>query len=238
MATFQTAYERLMRTVNRPLTETDVLLAAKDAINDAVMFLQRNHAYNYTERLTTLTYPVNTLQVDLGEICTGTLRDILSVQQLSSAGIVQGKPLKIMRYDQLQAIRGHYERTHTANAPFDISLDSMSLSGWNIEDAFRQDLVAFLVGQNLGLYPRPTSAAVELLVNCHIWLPELVADADTNFFLTYALDVVMMLALKSMHIYMKLDSRFAVSEQQVADSLAGLIAWDAQVMENSRTSIR
>lgn len=224
MADFTTAFTRLMRVINRPVSETDVLAAAKESINDAVLFIQRNHAYNYTEKLATFIYPVNTLTVNLGDICTGPLRDILTVQQVTADGQLQGKPLKVMSYAKLQAMRNQYLRQHSQPDP--LLYPSDTISGWTIEDAFRQDMIAFMSGQSLGLYPMPTEVKY-LLINCHIWMPELSADADTNFFLVYALDVVLTIALKRMHIYMKTDSRFAVTEQEVNDAIAGLVSWDA-----------
>lgn len=224
MATFTEAFTRLMRVVNRPVSETDVLAAAKESINDAILFLQRNHAYNYTEKLATFTYPVNTLSVDLGDVCEGPLRDILSIQQVSADGQLQGKPLKIMSYTRLQAMRNQYARRHSQPDPSLYPTDT--ISGWTIEDAYRQDLIAFMSGQFVGLYPMPTEVKY-LLVNAHIWLPQLEEDDDENFFLTYALDIVLMVALKRMHIYMKTDSRFSVTEQEVADAMTGLVAWDS-----------
>lgn len=234
MPNFQTAYNRLMRTVNRPLSETDVLEGAKDAINDAISFLQRNHAYTYTEKLNKMTYSAGSLLIDLGKICGGTLRDMRSIQQTSGTGVYQGKPLKVMSYDQVQAQRSHYERTHTVNTGLD---ESRVITAWTIEDSYRCDVVAFLIGQSVGIYPTPNQD-LYLVMNNHIWLPTLVNTTDTNFFLTYAMDVVIAIALKSMHLYMKADSRFAVTEQQITDMLAGLVAWDSSLLENSNTSIR
>lgn len=233
METFRTAYMALMDAVNRPESETVVLTRAKREINNAVRQLQRDHAYNYTERLTKFTYPAATLQLDLGAICGGSLRDLMSVQQVSADGITQGKPLKLMTYSQLQNMRRKYERTHTAGVTNEIFNET--LSGWTIEDAYRCDKIAFLVGSNFGIYPTQQSACYYML-NCHIWMPVMSGDDDTNFLLEYGCDVVDMLALKRMHIYMRNDSQFQFSEQELTEAKATLLAWDGQVTRNSYTT--
>lgn len=222
-----------MRTINRPTTETDVLNGAKDAINDAVAFLQRDHAYCYSEKLSTVTYPASTLQVDLGTYCGGVLRNLKSIQQVSADGLVQGKPIKIMAYDELQAMRRKYYRTHTSVEPYTLN---DSLSGWTIEDAYSCDVIAFLVGQSLGIYPTPTSARY-LLLNTNIWLPEMTATSDTNFFLTYAMDVVQMLALRKMSFYMKEDNRVAATDAEVVAAINSLVQWDSQVTNTAQSSM-
>lgn len=233
MATFAETYTDLLETINRPSSEADVLRAVKRAINNAILYLQRNQAFAYTERLNQVTYPANTLHLDLGTICGGTLRNMKSIQQVSASGKVQGKPLKIVSYDWLQKQRSNYERSHT---PAFNMLDTPAvLTGFTIEDAYRTDRIVFLVGQMVGLYPKPTED-VYLVMNNNIWLPTLAADSDTNFFLTYCADAVEMIALKYLHIYLKLDSRFAVTQQQVNDVLAGLVIWDASTTSNSNSS--
>lgn len=231
MATFQQAYTRLMRTVNRPLTDTDVLQGAKDAINDALMFLQRNHAYRYAQDVANIAYAANTFAVDVA--ASNSVRDIISVQELSASGTVQGKPLKVISYTQLQAMRAKYERAHTTVEPYTAS---ETVSSWTIEDAFRTDRIAFMLGKQLGIYPQPTEA-LTLRVAFNTWYEALSGDSDTHFLLDYAEDVVQLIALKKMSFYIKTDSRFQVQDAEVQQLLAGLITWDSQLHENSDTSL-
>jgi hypothetical protein len=105
-----------------------------------------------------------------------------------------------------------------------------------IEDAYRQDMLAWVMGSSIGLYPRP-STAITFLLHHHVWLPTLADDTDTNFFLDYAQDVVVMLALKRLNFFMKLDSRHVAAQAEVDSTLLGLYAWDSQIKENPMTSL-
>lgn len=234
MATFQTAYERLMRTINRPTSETDVLQGAKDAINDAILFLQRNHGYAYTQIVLDVPITASTFSVNLATALASPVRDVQAFYQVSASGVRQGKPLKVITFAKLQAMRMHYDRTHTSGD--EVTWMNESLTGWTIEDAYRSDKIAFLYGNVIGVYPTPTESANFVLFG-HAWLPALSAASDTNFFLDYALDVVLTIALKRMHLYLKLDSRFAVTEQEVSDLLAGLVNWDAQILTGNNNSL-
>lgn len=233
--TFGQFYTQLMSIINRPLTETVTLAGAKWEINQAVKYLQRNQAFAYTERLAQFTYQAGILYYDIGSICEGVLRDIMSVQKLNVSGLPQGKPTRIMTYNQLQSFRMHFSRTHPRVEGDWYQLDAISDWMSTIESGWAHDMVAFLAGQNFGLYPTPTGTSVTVLINCHIWLPTLVADSDNNFFLDYASDVVMMIALKRMHIYMKSDARYQVSEAEFKDAMSTLLAWDSQVRESPNT---
>ena len=233
MATFQDAYTRLLRTINRPSSEADVLLACKDAINDAVMQLQRDHAFAYSEALASFEYPADTLYISLGTVCDGEVRDLVSLQEVTADSPYQGKPIKIITYSQLQADRTNYYRSHNVDPT---QAYQESTVGMTIEDGYRQDVIAFVMGQNIGLYPKPASAKT-LLLNLHIWMHVFVDNDDTNFFLDYAMDVVQILALKKLHIFMKYDSRYAVSDKDFGDAFQSLLHWDSQVIENPKTSI-
>lgn len=233
--TFKSTYTQLMATVNRPLSELSVLTGAKYEINQAIKYLQRDHAYSYTERLTQYVNTAGTLYYNLGSICGGLLRDLMSIQLLNDSGKPAGLPLKIMTYNQLQQLRGNFARTHPYG-PNDWFTSQNCDNFFTIEDCFRQDKIAFISGPNVGLYPISTKDET-LLVNCHIWLPDLVQDADANFFLDFASDVVMMCALKRMHLYMKSDSRYQITAAEFQEVVSTLKAWDSQVRETPNTNI-
>lgn len=227
MENFETAYTALMDMVNRPLTDLGVLTAAKREINNAVRFLQRNHAFVYSERLVPIVYPSGELFVNLGTI-SSLLRDVCSVQQVSANGNLQGKPLKVKSYNQLQSQRMRYDQRNPV-PPTDIDIC--------IEEAYRQDMIVFIAGQALGLYPKPGSA-VNLLIHCHVWESSMNSDDDTNFLIEYGFDVVLLIALRKMQLYMKDLSVAAVTKEEAADAVQTLIAWDSQVKETPNTSIQ
>lgn len=233
MATFATAVARILRTLNRPSTETDIVQGAKDAINDAVKQLQRDHAYVYTEGLVQVTYPANELFIDLGTVCDGTVRDFLSVQQVTSETGIQGKPLRLITYSQLQTDRRNYYKRHAVEDGVDFSANQ---PGRTIEDGYRSDLTVFIANQYLGLYPRQTEAK-NLLINLHTWLPEFNADGDTNFFLDVAYDLVIMMALKNMSFFMKSDSRLNIDNAEISVRVKSLMDWDSQLRETPNGSL-
>lgn len=233
MATFLQVTTRILQLINRPSSEADVLAAVKASINDAVDYLQRNHAYALTEKLSTFVYPANALSVDLGTLCGGPLRDVISLQQLASSGTYEGKPIKIKSYAQIQADRRRYQRSHSTD-PSEIF--DPNVYGLTIEDGYRCDMIAWVMGQYIGMYPRP-SAATTFILHYHVWLPVMADDTDTNFYLTYCQDVIVTIALKRLHLFMKVDSRFAVSQAEVQTLVEGVLAWDSQIKENPATSI-
>lgn len=220
----------MLRLVNRPSSETDVLNGVKDAINDAIMYLQRNQAFAMTERLASITYTASAASVALTSVGSGSdlVRDVISVQQVSASGVLTGKPLKLTTYEQIQVMRNRYARR---NSSADVDLSNDTLSGWTIEDAYRSDKMAFVVGNAIGLYPVPTET-VYLYVNYHKWMPVLSADADTNFFLDYAMDVVQTLAAKRMLFYMRDVAIYSPTQAEVDAAVATLLAWDAQFKLN------
>lgn len=234
--TFEDAYTRLMGLVNRPTSELDVLAEAKASINDAILQLQRNHAYHYTERLFDFTYPAASLQVDLQDICSGNLRDIHTIQIISDATANGGPILEYYSYNQIQVMRRRYQRTHPAWSAAEELDYIVSEIGHETYTGRQNRYLFFRMGANIGLYPTPT-VDVQLLLNAHIWLTPLVADEDTNFFLDYAFDLVCIMALKRMGIYMKEDNRFSMTQEEIIQLTSTLITWDSQVAESPVTML-
>lgn len=236
MADFQTATEDLMDMVSRPLSELTVFNAAKRELNNAVRWLQRNHAYRFTERLTRFTYPASTLTIKLDSVCEGTLRDINSFQLLGTADANGGQILEYKTYNQIQASRRKFQReTANGSAAQEVQFVCDTI-GNETYTSLVHKYFFFRMGEDLGLYPTPT-ADVEILMNAHIWLPEMTLDADTNFFLTYGYDVVQMVALKKMGIYLKEDNRFGMTQEEINAEVSTLIAWDSQVAESPLTQL-
>jgi hypothetical protein len=228
MATFATAVTRLLRIINRPSTEADIVLNCKDALNDAVKEIQRDHAFAYTESLAKVTIPANTLYVEIGTICDGKIRDYMSAQQITSDGF-QGKPLSFVTYNQLQKDRwNHYRRNFTTQDERFVE----SQAGRTIEDSFRTDMKVFIANQHIGVYPLQATD-VQLLLNFHLWLPELLNDDDTNFLLDYAYDAVILLALRKLSYYQKTDSRINIDNASLVAVMESLKQWDGQLRETA-----
>lgn len=229
---FVDAYTDLMDQINRPLTETAVLASAKKRINEAVMIAQQERAMNYTQRLTKVPYPANTLMINLSTVCEGTLRDVMSVQVLGTVSDNGGDILFYKTYNQIQAARRKYQLKRASSVTeYDYLLSQF---GHETYTGIVHKYYAFSLANNIGLYPVPT-AAVNLLLHSHIWLPQLSADADTNFFLDFAYNVIMDIALQRMCVYMKEDNRYLVTQNQIDKQLSALRAWDSQVAESSLT---
>jgi hypothetical protein len=233
MATFAEVQARLLRTINRPSSETDIVAEVKAFINDAILILQRDHAYSYTEGMFTFDYPADALFADIGEVCDASVRDYISIQQISPSGTYEGKPLQMKSYSQLQQDRRKYSRSHSIDSAQTYSENQIGLT---VEDGYREDMIAFIVSKYMGLYPRP-GQNTSFLLHVHFWLPPLVEDEDSNFFLDYAEDLVVMLALRRMHLSMKIDSRWQVTDAEINAAIAGLHAWDSQVTQYPGISI-
>jgi hypothetical protein len=236
MPTFQKAYTDLMDMVCRPLSDIVVLAAAKREINQAVRQIQRERAYKLTERLFTFTYPANTLLINLDSICEGTLRDLQSVQLLSDETKTEGILLDVKTYPWLQAERGRYQKGQTP-VGWEYQQDLAAVERFSTTVTKNNSYYVVRVGNGIVLYPTP-KVGVPLLVNCHIWLPELEGDEDTNFLLEYGYDVILAIAQRRMTTYLKQDSRFMIAETEVKAGTDTLNQWDSQVQMTPMTDPR
>lgn len=229
--TFQNIYEDLMDTVNRPLTDTATVAKAKRAVNNAMLFLQRHHGFQYTERVAKVTYPAGAFMVNLTNVCGGLLRDIFSVQLLTDSGAFSGKNLKFYRYAQLQAQKKSMQERSTVDEN-----EARYLTA-SLHEEFTTNVhgqIMFQVDDNLGLYPSPAENKY-LLLHVHIWLPLLVDNSDTNFFLDYAYDIVFKIAMRELVRYLGDDQRALVDNSSLADDLATLVAWDGSISSGANT---
>lgn len=225
MATFQTAYTDLLDYANR--TYAELGSQAKREINNAILWLQRKREWKMTERLIRFTVPANTLFVNLSVACEGTPRSIINTTLLASSTAVEGKLLDLCSYDKVMRERRQFQRSHEPS-----SVEAEPVGAPSRHNEFISQVhsyKAFLIGaNNFGLYPTNTSAAY-VMMNLSIWLPTLVDDSDTNFFLTYAYDLVLMRAFKQFSIYLKEDRRAVVANEEIAEGYNSLVEWDTQV---------
>lgn len=223
--TFVTAYTDVLDYINRPAAE--MATQAKREVNNAILWLQRKRAFKMSERLIRVTYPANALKINLSAACEGLLRNLLHVSMASAATDTIGKVLKITTYDRLMRERRQWQGDHEPLPEYQAINDPSTHS--NHVDSLYKYRVFQMGESDIGLYPTPT-ADVTLVINLHIWLPELVADADTNFFLTYAYDVLLLRALSRANLYLKEDRRVPITKEELDDAYLALVEWDASIM--------
>lgn len=197
-------------------------------INGAIIFAQRKHKFKYSERLIRFTYPANSDSVDITAACDGTPRDFISLQVGDSSSFSVGRSIQFKNYLELIADRNKYERRQTDYSyPIANSVsDSDSSHASFTTDVNR--LIAFIINKNIGLYPRPTTD-IYCLLNLHIWLGRVSADADTNFLFDYAYDYLLLLTLRRANLFLKVDSRFNVTDAEVEKAWESVVAWDGEV---------
>jgi len=225
MATFVTAYTDLLDYWNRPSAE--MLSQAKREINNAILWLQRKRPFKFTERLIRVTIPANAQMVSVSSACEGLPRNYISIEKLSAAANNAGLVMKIVSYDRIIRDRKQYQMLHTSAEFAEDSLTDPFTFGDAISENDGGRM--FLMGaDNIGIYPSQTVDSY-FLVHLNIWLPQLVADGDTNFFLTYAYDLVLFRALVNSSIYLKIDQRYATIKDDMVDQYQALVDWDDQV---------
>lgn len=225
MANFLQAQTDLLDYWNRPSSE--MLTQAKREINLALKWLQRKRAFKMTERLIRATIPADSLHVNIADACDGSPRNILSVQRLASVSGTSGRVVKLHSYESIICDRRMYQRLHEpSDAEFETPSDPF---GHSDHITSNEGGILFLLGaNNFGIYPTNASD-VYLLVHLHVWLPELSADGDTNFFLDYAYDLVLARAMITGNIYFKEDRRLSVTAEVMADEYNALVAWDNSI---------
>jgi len=231
METFEDIYTDVLDFVNRPASE--LLSRAKREVNNALYWIQRKHMFKMSERIFRTTYPANALTIDLTQVAEGTIRDYINVQMVSGTSSNHGVGLRISSYDALLRDRRKFQGLHENH---DDALDELSVPPFDSHGATVSSInryEVFLAGYNkIGLYPTPT-AAVELVFNCHIWLPKLVAQNDTNFLIVYGYDVVLMRAVTLMTHFMKEDRRIEQNELLFQEAMRTLFEWDSTVRPNT-----
>lgn len=227
MATLLTAAADLLDWANRPSSETGMLDRAKSSINKAIRWSNRSHPFKYAERAARITYPGEAFMVDLNSVCDGRIIGLNTVQIVSSGGYA-GFPIKVTSYEELQAQR----RRAFDNSPSDVVTDHVREA-----TSATESHSGFLLGTSIGLFPRPGTSAVELLVTYNSLLPELTADGDTNFILEYGYDFILTKALQKFNLYLKADRRVEVTNEQIQNEWESFKAWDRSVISSHALSV-
>ena len=66
-------------------------------------------------------------------------------------------------------------------------------------------------------------------MHCSVFFPDLVADTDSNALTEAGADYVILASLRLLHIYMKTDVRYSITDAEVAASRETLLAWDRDI---------
>lgn len=225
MSDFITIVTDVLDYVNRPSSE--LLSQAKREVNLAILWLQRKQVMKMTERLIKLTYPANTLFINLSAACEGKVRNLINVQKLSSIEQNVGVGIRIESYDLALRERMKFQGRWESINQEEIIDPPADFHGEFTSDV--QRVVFCLVGENnVALYPTPQQETY-YAINLNIWLPLLSADADTNFLLVYAYDLILMRAVRTMSVYLKEDNRQTFTGQEFADAFQAFKEWDASI---------
>jgi hypothetical protein len=231
MPTFLQAQTAVLDYINRPSSE--MLTVVKREINLTILWMQRMHKFQYSERVIRLTYPATAVSIDLTEPCGGRLRDVINLQLLSTDTGIAGRPLWVRSFDAIIQERSKFLRGHRHDEDELPQNSDLTFDSWVTRNA---SYYGFLSGENLGLYPTPTVTQY-LLINLHIWLAELSADSDTNFLLENCYDFIILKTLQRYNTYSKQDGRNPVSAEELAILWEGIKQWDGQVMVSTPPTV-
>ncbi len=235
ITTFQDIYTDLLDYVNRPASE--LLVQAKREVNLALLWMQRKHKFNLSERLITVTYPANTLLINITEACEGRPRDYLNFQLLSSADAQSGTFIPAKSFDAVMQERFKYQRSKSPReGEFrDVVNPPDDQTYYNHLRSYGDGFV-FFSGDRVGLYTNPTTDRY-LMINLHVWLAPLEENDDTNFLLQNCYDYVLLRAVKRMNIFLKDEGRNQITKEELDDSWDSCLQWDSEVMSATPTTV-
>jgi hypothetical protein len=229
--TFQTTQNDVLDYVNRPSAE--MLSQVKREINNTLLLMQRRLKLAMSERLITVEYPANTLMINVAAACDGRPRDIMSVQLLASATDKAGIPLKMRKYNQIVMEAQKYQRRRAPNYPDEAITEDVGTTFAEVMRTYTPGgMYAFLIADNVGLYPTP-SEAKNILIHLHVFLDTLIDDTDTNYLLDNCYDYVLLKTLAKMSVYLKDDLRITVDDKEVAEAWDSVVQWNSEVTQTS-----
>jgi len=214
--------------IARPSSE--MLTSVKREVNNTILWAQRKRAFSLAERLIDITYPTGQIAVDISSACDGTPRDYQSIQLMStSGGSGYGNLLYLRTFNSIMQELFKYQRRNTRDEFEEVPVNDPVTYANYVQ--IHHQYYAFIVGHKLGLYPMPTTD-VPLRVNLHVFLPRLVSDADTNFFLDQAYDFVILKTILRMSILFKTETRYPVDEKEVVDAWDSVCEWDSSMVSS------
>ena len=202
-------------------TSAAALNQAKRAINDAIRWANRQYKFKFAEGIVAITYPADTLYIDIDVVCNTQVLSLITVQQLGTITETGGLVLPILDYARLQMRRFKHDQVKGEHEYDDERYLTETIKEHHI----------FTLGRGFGLYPTPTDD-VALFIHFNEMLAPLVADADTNFFAQYLTDLIVSKALQSsFRMFLSAEKREALDPLVVEAEWASAIAWDKQVRD-------
>jgi hypothetical protein len=205
--------------INRPSSE--MASQVNSTINLVLRNLQRGYQFQVCETLVKMTYPGGKYFVNPSlEGVTETIRNIISVGVITNSDKTQFMPAKPKSFTEIVSdlnANRNVSEAMTDNSTIISNLENLRRLVSNVSFAY--------FGNKLVLYPTP-SANVELLLHCSVFFPALSADTDSNALTDAASDYIIVAALRLLHIYMKVDVRYAITDAEVKQTYDSLLAWD------------
>jgi hypothetical protein len=138
-------------------------------------------------------------------------------------------PIEVMsRQKHVARIARHYEQARTTNRRESMPspLASFTLVRYN-------DLVYITPGDATAL----GGTTVVLSMDVVQWLPPYVGDTDSDFFLNYCADYMLLGTVHMLNFMIKEDVRVPVSEKLMASSWQSLLCWDANIVMNAAEDV-
>lgn len=227
--TFKDVTDSVLDHICRP--ELEMLATCQREVNAVLLWMQRKHKFQFSERLVTITYPANALFIDIPTACEGRPRDYINAQVLSEPTALSGKALQIRRYSEIITRKDKLQRGRV-DSPWETEsphLTDPSISTYDRDMRVYAESCLFLSGQRLGYFARPQSDR-HILLNLHIWLPNLVGDTDTNFLLENCFDFVVLKALRRVYIVIKEEARTMITDAELQEGWDSCLQWDSEVL--------
>lgn len=218
--TFAELTSFLLAAVQRPSTFSSTV---KLCINQAISQATKMNQFSYTKDVATITYTANSETVSWTSL-------IPTASSISGVALV-GTNGSLIRVLQVVS----YDKIFTEFRPM-----ATQLLGTDYQPA--SDIVntetqtelrkAFLLGENLGIWPKP---ATDILLKVLFYkkVEPLVNDSDTNFLTENCDTLVIDLALQRLNYFLKEDERFQITEAQIKRSLVAAQQWDSGVLSNN-----
>lgn len=217
--------------INRPQSESQDRVDR--AINRAINHLQLRHQFVFAERMVRLVYPAGTLLLNVADLLGGKPRDIFSCEVLGTIESTTGKSISIKKLVELKAKNHKFQKTHYRGDYQEENNNSITELEFMRSN---QDYCVFLTEGKLGIFPTPTSD-VNLLCCFHLWFDNLVEDDDTNFFLDFCDNFIILKALYQLNTLLKSESRNQINALELTDAFDACLNWDSQVSNSPGETI-
>lgn len=180
------------------------------AINNAVIFAQRNHDFQW-------------LKEGVSIVC-NPKGSVLSAKDAC------GCPVKLKRI-----IKAFGTTEPTGHGDLEIPFLTRQTQITSQSNASKNGCCgtsgAIVIQDGQNVYLSPTKEGEHTLYFYALkWLPRLTKDSDTNFLFDYGFDFLMYRSIYELNFFIKEDERFQVSTKMLNDSWASLTGWDTYLV--------